>query len=272
MDMSLSNNAFGRLAGKVALVTGGSRGIGRAIAERFLAEGARVATLSRSTASLSGEGFLALSGDVSEQSDVVAALRRVGVEFGRLDVLVNNAAVEHEATAEDTTVEQWDHVMAVNVRSAFLCFKYALPLLRSAAGGSVINVSSVNGFWAEPGLVAYNTSKGALLSFTRAIAIDHGPEGIRCNAICPSYVLTDMIEQFFDSQADPDGARDKASCMHALHRLSTPQDIANLALWLASDESSFASGQSYVLDGGLTAGRTFDISQLATGGLSVPTT
>jgi NAD(P)-dependent dehydrogenase (short-subunit alcohol dehydrogenase family) len=259
------NGVDRRLDGKAALVTGGSRGIGLAIAERLQEEGARVATLSRSTGSLAGGHFLTLSGDVSVESDVVAALQRVDEEFIRLDVLVNNAAVEFEATVEGTTVEQWDRVMAVNVRSAFLCFKYALPLLRRAGGGSVINVASVDGFWAEPGLAAYNTSKGALLAFNRAIAIDHGSEGIRSNAVCPSYVLTDMIEQFFDSQPDPQAARDKAAAMHPLQRVSTPRDVANLVLWLASDESSFASGQSYVLDGGLTAGRTFDMAQSAGG-------
>ncbi len=180
--------------------------------------------------------------------------------LGRLDVLVNNAAVELEARLEETSVTQWDHVMAVNVRGVFLCTKHALPLLRRAGGGSIINVSSVDGFWAEPGLAAYNASKGAVLALTRAIAIDHGPEGIRCNSICPSYVVTDMLEQFFDSQPDPQDARARAASAHALRRLSTPGEVANLALWLASEESSFASGQTFVLDGGLTAGRSFDLS------------
>lgn len=174
------------LAGKAALITGGSRGIGRAIVERFQREGARVATVSRSTTSaVSGEVF-SLAGDVSSEDDVVNVMHEVERALGRLDVLVNNAAVELEARLEETSVTQWDHVMAVNVRGVFLCTKHALPLLRRAGGGSIINVSSVDGFWAEPGLAAYNASKGAVLALTRAIAIDHGPEGIRCNSICPA--------------------------------------------------------------------------------------
>lgn len=248
------------LAGKAALITGGSRGIGRAIVERFQREGARVATVSRSTTSaVSGEVF-SLAGDVSSEDDVVNVMHEVERALGRLDVLVNNAAVELEARLEETSVTQWDHVMVVNVRGVFLCTKHALPLLRRAGGGSIINVSSVDGFWAEPGLAAYNASKGAVLALTRAIAIDHGPEGIRCNSICPSYVVTDMLEQFFDSQPDPQDARARAASAHALRRLSTPGEVANLALWLASEESSFASGQTFVLDGGLTAGRSFDLS------------
>jgi len=248
------------LAAKVALITGGSRGIGRAIAERFQREGARVATVSRSTSPGVSGGVLSLAGDVSSEDDVIDVMHAVERVLGRLDVLVNNAAVELEARLEETSVTQWDHVMAVNVRGVFLCTKHALPLLRRAGGGSIINVSSTDGFWAEPGLAAYNASKGAVLALTRAIAIDHGPEGIRCNSICPSYVVTDMLQQFFDSQPDPRDARARAESVHALRRLSTPEEVANLALWLASEESSFASGQSFVLDGGLTAGRSFDLS------------
>jgi len=248
------------LAGKVALVTGGSRGIGQAIARRFQREGARVATVSRSAAPGAAAGVLSLAGDVSSEDDVVGVMREAERAFGRLDVLVNNAAVELEARIDETSVTQWDHVMAVNVRSVFLCTKHALPLLRRAGGGSVINISSVDGFWAEPGLAAYNASKGAVLALTRAIAIDHGPEGVRCNSICPSYVVTGMLRQFFDSQPDPRDARARAESVHALRRLSTPDEVANLALWLASDESSFASGQSFVLDGGLTVGRSFNLS------------
>ena len=248
------------LAGKVALITGGSRGIGRAISERFQREGARIATVSRSTTPVVSGEVLPLAGDVSKEHDVVDMMHEVERAFGRLDVLVNNAAVELDARVEETSVTQWDHVMAVNVRSVFLCTKHALPLLRRAGGGSIINVSSIDGFWAEPRLAAYTASKGAVLALTKAIAIDHGPEGIRCNSICPSYVVTDMLQQFFDRQPDPRDARARAESAHPLRRLSTPDEVANLALWLASEESSFASGHSFVLDGGLTAGRSFDLS------------
>lgn len=256
-----TNPSAGRLAGKVAVVTGGSRGVGEAVVARFLAEGAQVAAMSRS-GTASNTAAVAVKGDVSSESDVTALMDTVRERFGRLDVLVNNAAVEFEATIEHTSVEDWDRVMAINVRGPFLTAKHALPLLRAAGGGSIVNIASVDGFWAEPHLAVYNTSKGAVQAFTRALAIDHGRENIRANAICPSYVLTDMLNQFFDAQDDPQTARDQAASIHPLNRMSVPADVANLALWLASDESSFASGQSYVLDGGLTAGRTVDLSRL----------
>ena len=260
MPLTPSTDRSLPLAGKVALITGGSRGIGRAIAERFQREGARIATVSRSTTPVVSGEVLRLAGDVSKEHDVVDMMHEVERALGRLDVLVNNAAVELDARVEETSVTQWDHVMAVNVRSVFLCTKHALPLLRRAGGGSIINVSSIDGFWAEPRLAAYTASKGAVLALTKAIAIDHGPEGIRCNSICPSYVVTDMLQQFFDRQPDPRDARARAESAHPLRRLSTPDEVANLALWLASEESSFASGHSFVLDGGLTAGRSFDLS------------
>lgn len=256
-----STNPAGRLSGKVAVVTGGSRGVGQAVVERFLLEGAEVVSVSRSGESSSADA-VSVRGDVSSEADVVALIETVRDRFGRLDVLVNNAAVEHEATVEHTTVEDWDRVMAINVRGPFLTAKHALPLMRAAGGGSIINLASVDGYWAEPHLAVYNTSKGAVQALTRALAIDHGRENVRANAICPSYVLTDMLDQFFDAQSDPQEARDQAASIHPLNRMSYPADIANLALWLASDESSFTSGQSYVIDGGLTAGRTIDLSRL----------
>ncbi|MBM7369045.1 SDR family NAD(P)-dependent oxidoreductase [Gordonia hydrophobica] len=256
-----STNSAGRLAGKIAVVTGGSRGVGEAVVQRFLTEGADVVAVSRSGVS-SSDGAVSVQGDVSSEADVIALMNTVRERFGKLDVLVNNAAVEYEATIEHTSVDDWDRVMAINVRGPFLTAKHALPLMREAGGGSIVNLASVDGFWAEPHLAVYNTSKGAVQAFTRALAIDHGRENIRANAICPSYVLTDMLSQFFDAQHDPDEARAQAASIHPLNRMSYPADIANLALWLASDESSFATGQSYVLDGGLTAGRTVDLSRL----------
>jgi meso-butanediol dehydrogenase/(S,S)-butanediol dehydrogenase/diacetyl reductase len=253
----------GRLQDKVAIVTGASRGIGLRIAQRFVQEGAAVVGVSRSPVSQPAEGMAHVQADVSVSEDVQRVVNAAVERFGRVDVLVNNAAVEFEATVEDTTVDEWDMVMAVNVRSVFLFAKYALPHLR-ATRGSILNISSVDGFWAEPGLAAYCTSKGAVLALTKALAVDHGPDGVRCNSICPSYVLTDMLEQFYDAQPDPAAARAQAEGVHALRRISTPDDVAGLAVWLSSDEASFATGQSFVLDGGATAGRTFDLAQLRT--------
>jgi NAD(P)-dependent dehydrogenase (short-subunit alcohol dehydrogenase family) len=255
----------GRLQGKVALVTGASRGIGRAIAERFLGEGAAVLGVSRSEPDLEVSGASArMRADVSRDDEVQAAVRTAVSIFGRLDVVVNNAAVEHEGTVEQTSLDDWSEVMDVNVRGAFLMSKHALPHLRETRG-SIVNISSIDGLWAEPGLAAYCASKGAVLALTRAIAIDHGPEGVRCNSICPSYVATEMLEQFYDAQADPQRARAQASGMHPLRRISGPDDIAGVAAFLASDDASFVTGQSIVVDGGLTAGRTFDLAALSVG-------
>jgi NAD(P)-dependent dehydrogenase (short-subunit alcohol dehydrogenase family) len=238
---------------RVALVTGASRGIGAAIARRFAREGVRVVGVSR-TATGSEPGIEFLRADVSHPDDVERLVEGVVARHGRLDVIVNNAAIEHEATVVETTPEEWDEVMAVNLKSVFLCSKYAIPHLRRARG-VIVNVASVDGLWAEPSLAAYCAAKGGVIALTRAIAIDHGHEGVRCVCICPSYVATDMLEQYYDAQPDPAAARAEAAGLHPLGRISTPEEVAALAVWLSSDEASFATGQAYVLDGGLTAGR-----------------
>ena len=238
---------------KVAVVTGASRGIGAAIAERFAREGVRVVGVSR-TPLESDLDIESAQADVSAPADVERLMEDVVERHGRLDVVVNNAAIEHEGTVVETSPEEWDHVMAVNLRSVFLCAKYAIPHL-SGTRGAIINVASVDGLWAEPSLAAYCAAKGGVIALTRAIAIDHGRDGIRCMCICPSYVATDMLEQFYDAQPDPAAARAGAAALHPLGRISTPAEVAALAVWLSSEDASFATGQAYVLDGGLTAGR-----------------
>lgn len=169
--------------------------------------------------------------------------------------LVNNAAIEHEGNVEHTTVEAWDRVMAVNLRGPFLAIKHAIPHMRRGGGGTIVNIASIDAVWAEPELCAYCASKGGLLALTRSVAIDHGAEGIRCVAICPSYVRTEMLEQFYEAQPDPVAARREATAMHPLRRISEPNEVAAMTAWLASDEAAFAKGQHFILDGGLTAGR-----------------
>jgi NAD(P)-dependent dehydrogenase (short-subunit alcohol dehydrogenase family) len=239
---------------RVAVVTGASRGIGAAIAERFAREGVRVVGVSRTPVESELNGEFAQA-DVSRPAEVEQLMEDVVERHGRLDVVVNNAAIEHEGTVVETSPEDWDHVMAVNLRSVFLCAKYAIPHL-SKTRGAIINVASVDGLWAEPSLAAYCAAKGGVVALTRAIAVDHGRDGVRCMCICPSYVATDMLEQFYDAQPDPAAARAGAAALHPLGRISTPEEVAALAVWLSSDDASFATGQAYVLDGGLTAGRT----------------
>ena len=246
----------GRLAGKVAVVTGASRGIGRAIALRFVAEGALVVTGSRTKLADGAAGEVTfVAADVSDPDQASRLIETAVERHGGLDVLVNNAAVEHEATVEETTPEDWDLVMAVNLKSVFLCSKYAIPHLRRRGGGSIVNISSIDGLWAEAGLAAYCASKGGVIALTRSIAIDFGKDGIRCTCICPSYVETEMLQQYYAAQPDPEGARAEASLMHPVGRISSPEEVSALAVWLASDESAFASGHPFLLDGGLLAGR-----------------
>ncbi len=258
---------MGTLDGKVALVTGGRGGIGRAVVSRFEREGAHVYAADLAEGgSLPGDGhgtgeFLRL--DVTLEGDVAAAMDRVRGERGRLDVLVNAAGVEIEKTIEETTLEEWNRCFAVNVTGMFLTSKHALPLLREAAGrgagASVVNFGSYDGFIADPGLAAYCASKGAVHALTRAMACDHGPEGIRVNAVCPGYVDTPMLRSFFAGEASGGGGKtldqlqSAVRNVHPLRTYGTPGDVANLVNWLASDEARYASGQLWVLDGGLSA-------------------
>ncbi len=246
----------GMLEGRVALVTGGRGGAGRAVCERFVDEGARVyaadLTPHGSLGSTDSAGtFVQL--DVTSEESVRAAIDTVAAEQGALDILVNAAGIELELTIEDTTLDQWNHIMAVNVTGTFLTSKHALPLLRASEHASIINFGSYDGYIADPQLAAYCATKGAVHALTRAMACDHGKEGIRVNAICPGYIDTPMLEQFFPDGVDPRAARAEAELVHPLRIIGTPRDMANLVNWLASDEARYATGQLWVLDGGLSA-------------------
>lgn len=258
---------MGVQTGKVALVTGGRGGIGRAIVDRLMREGATVYA-----ADLSEEGSLTGSAaadsrfvrlDVTSEAEAIAAMETVRAEQGKLDILVNAAGIEIEKTIEDTSLEEWNRSFAVNVTGTFLTSKYALPLMRAAAksgsSASLINFGSYDGFIADPGLAAYCATKGAVHALTRAMACDHGPEGIRVNAICPGYIDTPMLQSFFTGDGSGGGGKtidqlqQAVRDVHPMRTYGTPEDIANLVNWLASDEARYASGQLWVLDGGLSA-------------------
>jgi len=254
------------LQGKTALVMGGNGGIGRAIVARFEQEGAEVyvADLSAvgSGAAAAERGHF-LQVDITSEEQIIAALDTIRQDVGHLDILVNAAGIELEKTIEDTTLEEWNRSFAINVTGTFLASKHALPLLRAAArdGGtsSIVNFGSYDGFIADPGLAAYCATKGAVHALTRAMACDHGPEGIRVNAICPGYIDTPMLQSFFTGEGSGgagrtiDDLQQAVRDVHPMRRYGTPDDVANLVQWLASDEARYASGQLWVLDGGLTA-------------------
>ncbi|MBV7395739.1 SDR family oxidoreductase [Mameliella alba] len=255
------------LEGKIALVTGGRGGIGRAIVARFLREGATVyaadLTPQGSLAEHDDDGSLFVAMNVADEAAVTAAMAQVQADHGRLDILVNAAGIEIEKTIEDTSLEEWNRSFAVNVTGTFLTSKHALPLMRAAAAhgssASIINFGSYDGFIADPGLAAYCATKGAVHALTRAMACDHGPEGIRVNAICPGYIDTPMLQSFFTGDGSGAGGKSidqlqqAVRDVHPMRTYGTPEDIANLVNWLASDEARYASGQLWVLDGGLSA-------------------
>jgi len=241
------------LKDRIALVTGGCGGIGRAICQRFHAEGAVVYATDIASFTFDQPDIHVLYQDVSSEDDARAVMARVQEDHGQLDILVNAAGIEIEKTIEDTTLEDWNRSFSVNVSGTFLTSKHALPLMRKAGAGSIINFGSYDGFIADPSLAVYCATKGAVHALTRAMACDHGPEGIRVNAVCPGYVDTPMLQSFFGESGDIESLKQAVRNVHPIRSYGQPEDIANLVNWLAGDEARYASGQLWVIDGGLSA-------------------
>lgn len=248
-----------RLDGKIALITGGGTGIGRAIALAFAREGAKVAVMGRRleplvmTAREAGSSALVVTGDVSNQDDVKSSVAAVIARFGGLNVLVNAGGVLYTGTAESQTEQEWDETFCINVKGLWLMTRTVLPHMRKAGGGSVINISSVLGLVGARNRAAYAASKGAVTLFTQAVALDHAHENIRVNCICPGIVYTDLLAQFVNNAPDPEQARKRLMAIHPMSRFGAPEDIAGCAVFLASDESRWMTGAAIPVDGGYTA-------------------
>jgi len=241
------------LKGRIAVVTGGCGGIGKAVCQRFHAEGAVVYATDVASFDFSESNIHVLHHDVGSEEDAKAVMARVEAKHDRLDILVNAAGIEIEKTIEETTLDEWNRSFSVNVNGTFLTSKHALPLMRKAGAGSIINFGSYDGFIADPSLAVYCATKGAVHALTRAMACDHGPEGIRVNAVCPGYVDTPMLQSFFGESGDIESLKRAVRDVHPIRSYGQPEDIANLVNWLAGDEARYASGQLWVIDGGLSA-------------------
>ena len=257
-----TGNSVTRLSGKVALITGGGTGIGRAIALAYAREGASVAVAGRRLEKLrqvinevhkqDGAG-LAMECDVSRARDVERAVKGTVERFGRVNVLVNNAGTLHVSTVEGISEEEWDRVMTVNVKGPFLMSRAVLPEFRKCGGGVIVNLGSVLGLVAVKDRAAYCASKGGVTMLTKAMALDHAHENIRVNCICPSIVETELVKGVFDQSEQGQALRKARVATIPLGRIGQPVDVAEMAVFLASEESSWLTGTAIPLDGGVTA-------------------
>ncbi len=251
-----------RLKDRVVVITGSGAGIGRASAKEFSKEGARVvvadinlAGAKETVKQIESAGGIAraVEADVAKPDSVQRLVEETLKVFSQVHVLFNNAAIQISKTVADTTVEEWNRQLAVNLGGVFLCSKFFMPHLRKTKG-NIISMASVNAFFVEPICAGYCATKGAIIALTKAMAIDHGKEGIRVNCICPGYIDAGLAEGYFQAQPDPTAARTAAGKLHALWRIGQPEEVGRVAVFLASDEASFMTGSAVVVDGGFGSG------------------
>lgn len=251
-----------RMDGKVVVVTGAGRGNGRAIAERLAAEGAAVVLGDINTADLeavvsaiteAGGKAAGQYCDVSKEADV-EALMVAAEDLGGPHAVVAQAGASFEGTLEETSPEQWDWFLSVDLKGTYLCARAAIPRMRQLGGGSIVNMSGTYAYMPEYGVAVQAAAKGAIMAVTRALAVEVGRDNIRANCIVPGYIETPMVTNWANMHADPAAARAAAAQLHALRRMGKPEEVAAMALFLCSDDSSFSTGHPYHVDGGLATG------------------
>jgi len=251
-----------RLPGKIAFVTGGARGIGRAIVDKFISEGAFVAfvdvddSVGRDAAHELGEARGACEfqrADVAVEAEVRDAIDAVVRRHKTIDILVNNAGINAYYDATRMSEAEWDRVFAVDLKGAWLCAKYALRAMTNAGRGSIVNIASIHATMTIAGMFPYAAAKAGLVGMTRSLALEYAPKGIRVNAVLPGYTRTRLVEEWMATQPDPAEAERRTLRNHPLGRIATPMEIANVVAFVASDEASAMTGASIAVDGGLSA-------------------
>ena len=236
---------------KTVVITGAAKGIGSSCAKVFLDAGANVALLDIDsiTSSADPKSFSIIC-DVSDEEQVNTAMNNINYHFGSIDYLINNVGIQRYGSVTETTSSEWDLVMNINLRSFFLCSKYAIPHMLRRNTGVVVNISSVQAFVSQQNVSAYTTAKTAILGLTRSIAVDYAPK-IRCIAVCPGTIDTPMLRDAIALSADPTSVLNECIDMHLTKRIGTPEEVAELIKYLCDDKSSFITGQAFRIDGGL---------------------